>query len=202
MKLIVCFGQGSVHDIDTYYPAFPMIRLQNDKAFHVAFVVVAFPHSPRMLVDNFPCSSQFTLNNRSVIHGSLVTSKMKARKHIWLSFAPTFGWTVLSALCLGLILYITNSKLAMPGMGNGTAQLDASSTLSVLAVLQAIITFTTNSALDQACELLQWKLSADGAGIGPLDFLCLSSTTSWWGIIRIIMYSESKLLNRLWAALK
>jgi hypothetical protein len=109
---------------------------------------------------------------------------------------------VLSALCLGSILYCANSTFAMPGMVRGTAQLDASTMLSVLAVLQAIITFATNSALKQTFELVQWKLSADGTGIGPLDFLCLSSTTSWWGLIRIVIHSKSKPLNRLWAASK
>lgn len=85
-------------------------------------------------------------------------------------------------------------------MARGTNQLDAGAMLSVLAVIQAVITFTTNASLDQACEFLQWKLSADGAGIDTLTFLSLSSTTNWWGLIRIVMFSKSKSLNRIWAA--
>jgi len=78
-------------------------------------------------------------------------------------------------------------------------KIDVGVTLTVLRILQGILTGCTTYVLLAAFQLIQWTLVARENGANGLTVLALSPTTSVFGTLCMLFTSKPRMIDRVWA---
>lgn len=77
--------------------------------------------------------------------------------------------------------------------------IDVGGTLTVLRILQGVLSGCTTYVVLSAFQLLKWSLVAREGGVNGLTVLALSPTTSTYGTLAILFASKPRAMDRLWA---
>ncbi|KAL6232432.1 hypothetical protein BDW75DRAFT_242960 [Aspergillus navahoensis] len=89
-----------------------------------------------------------------------------------------------------------------PPMTLGGFTVDASSTLTLLSVLQGLHSVLATFVLSSLFEFMHWTLTARDSGLTSIGLLGLSPTTGALGSVRIIFSKNCRLPDRLWPLLR
>jgi len=80
--------------------------------------------------------------------------------------------------------------------------IDVRNTLTVLSILQGVLSFLMGIVLDDVLELVQWSLMGRAQGLQTLSILGLSPTTGAAGTLGIVFSRMANKTNRIWAGSK
>ena len=80
--------------------------------------------------------------------------------------------------------------------------LGISDTLTILRVLQSLLSTSTSLALLKAFDVIAWILIKKSVGIRTLRLLGLSSATATWGVLGLLFSKHTKALDKMAAAAK
>ncbi|KAF2659788.1 hypothetical protein K491DRAFT_622242 [Lophiostoma macrostomum CBS 122681] len=81
-------------------------------------------------------------------------------------------------------------------------KVDTGDALAILRVMQGITSTCTTMGMTVAFELTQWALAGRPEGIPFMRFLGIAPTTTFVGILAIVMSRVTDLVDRLWSILR
>lgn len=79
---------------------------------------------------------------------------------------------------------------------------NVSSTLTILRLLEGLLSLCASSVLSAALENLQWTLSSTKKGLRVLTFLGLSPTSGFWGALTLSFSRNARFPDRLASAVR
>ena len=80
--------------------------------------------------------------------------------------------------------------------------LGVSDTLSILRLLQSILTILTTMMIAKCFDMIVWVLTKRSGGISTLKYLSLSPATGIYGILRLITCKRMKIMDKAIASMK
>ena len=157
-------------------------------------------HSP----DIRTCEAKSLLPEEDqVLHHRMDSGPRKIR-WIWSSlfqFALAFCASALLAVIVFVVHLTDQAQTASEQKGHLGSILtaDVSTTLTLVRVLQGLLTTAATVLLSQSFSYIQWGFTSDAKGASYIAQLALSPTTTVWGMIRLITHWSSGLRPRFWA---
>jgi ABC-type uncharacterized transport system permease subunit len=81
-------------------------------------------------------------------------------------------------------------------------KIDVGITLTILRILQGVLSACTTYILLGAFQLIQWTLVSRGNGLSGLAVLALSPTTSFLGTLGIMFSRKPHIMGRIWGLMR
>lgn len=124
----------------------------------------------------------------------------------WTTVALSLGAAGLFAALIVLVnaSFTAQSRSDEKQHLNGIHKIDANTMLTVLRIIQAILSTMSTTVINQSFELIQWARASDRRGISYTSFLAISPITGPWGMFLLVVtpLTRINLSSKLWVILR